>query len=93
MRRITLCALSVVALAAARSACLAQSPPVQVEINRPRSIFECDLPVGEQWYGSTNRCLKELCAGQNVISTHVFDGEGRLRRNPCYGRSPFELQK
>jgi hypothetical protein len=69
------------------------SPQVQIEVNRPRSIFECDTPVGEQWYGSTNRCLKELCAGENVISIHVLDGAGRLRRNPCYGRSPFELQQ
>jgi hypothetical protein len=69
------------------------APPVEIEVNRPRSIFECDTPVAEKWYGSTNRCLKELCAGENVISTHIIDGAGRLRRNPCYGRSPFELQQ
>jgi len=70
-----------------------QAPSVEVDVNRPRSIFECDTPVGERWYGSKDRCLKELCAGENVISTHVFDTQGRLRRNPCYGRSPFELQR
>ena len=69
------------------------APPVQIEVNRPRSIFECDTPVGVQWYGSADRCLKELCAGENVISIHIIDPAGRLRRNPCYGRSPFELQQ
>jgi hypothetical protein len=71
----------------------AQAPPAQIEVNRPRSIFECDTPIGVSWYGTADRCLKELCAGENVISTHVIDREGRLRRNPCYGRSPFELQR
>jgi hypothetical protein len=92
VRRLALAAFSAAVFLAARPAC-SDSRPAQVEVNRPRSIFECDTPVGEKWYGSKGRCLKDLCAGQNVISTHVFDGEGRLRRNPCYGRSPFELQK
>ena len=72
---------------------LAQRGPAQIDVNRPRSLFECDTPVAVGWYGSTDRCLRELCAGENVIGTHVIDPVGRLRRNPSYGRSPFELQK
>ena len=66
---------------------------VQIEVNRPRSIFECDTPIGEQWYGSADRCLQELCAGRNVTNAQLVDESGRLRRNPCYGRDPFELSK
>ena len=67
--------------------------PLPIEVNRPRSIFECDTPIGEQWYGSADRCLRELCAGRNVTNAQIVDEGGRLRRNPCYGRDPFELQK
>ena len=66
--------------------------PVQVEVNRPRTAFECDTPRGESWYGSTDRCLEELCAGQNVYNEYIFEGS-RRRENPCYGRSPTEFQK
>ena len=66
---------------------------VRVDSNRPRTAFECDLPGGADWFGSTDRCLQELCAGENVTNEHVRDREGRIRRNPCYGRDPFELQR
>jgi hypothetical protein len=65
--------------------------PVQVEINRPKTAFDCDTPRGESWYGSTERCLDELCAGQNVYNEYIFEGP-RRRKNPCYGRSPTEFQ-
>ena len=61
---------------------------LQVDVNRPKSQFECDTPVGEKWYGSTERCLEELCGGQNVYNEWIFDANKRRRRNPCYGRNP-----
>jgi hypothetical protein len=61
---------------------------LQVDVNRPRSQFECDTPVGEKWYGSTERCLQELCGGKNVYNEWIFDADKRRRRNPCYGRNP-----
>ena len=80
-------------VAASMVAAVAVSAQVQIEVNRPRSIFECDTPIGEQWYGSADRCLQELCAGRNVTNAQLVDESGRLRRNPCYGRDPFELSK
>lgn len=64
-----------------------------VQVNRPRSIFECDQPVGQNWFGSTERCLKELCRGADVISINILDDQNHLRRNPCHGRQPAELQR
>lgn len=81
--------------AAALAALLASvAPPaaraqLQVDVNRPRSQFECDTPVGREWYGSTERCLEELCGGKNVYNEWLFtDDHKRRRRNPCYGRNP-----
>jgi hypothetical protein len=65
--------------------------PLQLEINRPQSPFDCDTPRGESWYGSTDRCLEELCAGENVYNEYIFQGS-RARKNPCYGRSPTEFK-
>ncbi len=60
-----------------------------VDVNRPHSPFQCDTPIGESWYGSTARCLDELCAGFNVTNEWLFVGDDkRRRRNPCYGRNP-----
>lgn len=64
-----------------------------VQVNRPRSIFQCDQPVGRSWYGSTERCLDELCRGADVISVSVLDDDNHLRRNPCYGQPPAELRR
>ena len=64
---------------------------VRVEIDRPRSPFECALPLAVRWYGSEERCLEYLCAGQNVYNEYVFDEHNRRRKNPCYGRSPTEF--
>ncbi len=64
-----------------------------VEVNRPRSPFECSLPNAMRWYGSEDRCLEFLCAGQNVYNEYVFDQDNRRRRNPCYGRSPTEFRE
>lgn len=65
---------------------------VAVDINRPRSPFDCLLPIGVQWYGSEQRCLAYMCAGQNVYNEYVFDGQNRRRKNPCFGQSPTELR-
>lgn len=65
---------------------------VQIDVNRPRSPFDCLLPIGQQWYGSQQRCLAYLCAGQNVYNEYVFDAQSRRRKNPCFGQSPTELR-
>ncbi|GBD26378.1 hypothetical protein HRbin30_01710 [bacterium HR30] len=65
---------------------------VQVDVNRPRSPFDCVLPIGRQWYGSEERCLAYLCGGQNVYNEYVFDAQNRRRKNPCFGQSPTELR-
>lgn len=90
---VTMMGVGLAVLAALGAARLASAQPLPLEVNRPRSIFECDTPVGEQWFGSTDRCLRELCQGQNVTNAQIVDVGGRLRRNPCHGRDPFELQK
>jgi hypothetical protein len=66
---------------------------VQIDVNRPRSPFDCDTPIGEQWYGSEERCLQELCAGRNVFNECIFDAHNRRRLNPCYGQSPTEVDE
>ena len=85
MRRPATCIVAIVLLATCELPAAAQ---LQVDVNRPRSQFECDTPVGEKWYGSTERCLEELCGGQNVYNEWIFDADKRRRRNPCYGRNP-----
>jgi hypothetical protein len=69
------------------------SAQVQIDVNRPRSPFDCDTPRGEQWYGSEERCLEELCAGGNVFNEYIFDASNRRRLNPCYGQSPTEVDE
>ena len=81
------------AIGAAGGAAAAAHAQLPVEVNRPRSIFECDTPVGERWYGSADRCLRELCVDLNVTNAQIVDDSGHLRRNPCYGRDPFELNR
>lgn len=61
----------------------------QIDVNRPHSPFDCTTPIGESWYGSTRRCLAELCAGHNVYNEYIFEGM-RRRKNPCYGQSPTD---
>jgi len=65
---------------------------VQIDVNRPRTPYDCDTPIGRDWYGSTERCLQELCGGRNVTNEWFFDESHRRRRNPCYGRNPFERE-
>jgi hypothetical protein len=62
-----------------------------IDLNRPLSPFECNQPIALNWYGSTARCLQELCAGRNVFNEYVFDEAHRRRRNPCWGQSPTEV--
>jgi hypothetical protein len=64
---------------------------VEININRPRSAFDCTLPNGKEWYGSEERCLAYLCAGQNVYNEYIFDHDNRRRKNPCYGQSATDF--
>jgi hypothetical protein len=66
-------------------------PQTVIDVNRPRSPFDCELPIGESWYGSRERCLAYLCAGDNVYNEYIFDAANRRRKNPCYGQSPTEF--
>jgi hypothetical protein len=50
---------------------------------QPGSPFDCDTAQASQWFGSTARCLAELCRGRNVTNAAVIGGDGRLRTNPC----------
>jgi len=62
---------------------------LQIDLNRPRSPYECDLPHAIRWYGSQQRCLQEMCIGRNTTNQWSFEGGGRRRRrNPCYGVDP-----
>jgi hypothetical protein len=65
--------------------------PQTIYVDRPRSPFDCELPIGQQWYGSRERCLAYLCGGENVYNEYIFDADGRRRKNPCYGQSPTEF--
>ncbi|MFI5399325.1 MAG: hypothetical protein ACHQ9S_27670 [Candidatus Binatia bacterium] len=62
-----------------------------VDVNRPQTSFDCELPIGQAWYGTRERCLAYLCAGENVYNEYIFDSDGRRRKNPCYGQSATEL--
>ena len=85
MKRSLLYAIALLVLTAAGPA----GAQVEIDINRPRSVYECDLPNGIRWYGSEERCLQELCIGHNVTNRWTFDNNGRRRRkNPCYGINP-----
>lgn len=70
---------------------VAPGAPQTIDVNRPRSPFDCGLPIGQEWYGSRERCLAYLCGGENVYNEYVFDADGRRRKNPCYGQSPTEF--
>jgi hypothetical protein len=63
---------------------------IPIEVNKPRSIFDCDTKVAEEWYGSEERCLEDLCTGESVTNRYIQDdrGDRRLRKNPCYGMKP-----
>ena len=50
---------------------------------QPGSPFDCDTAHGASWFGSTARCLEELCRGRNVTNASVVGGDGRMRANPC----------
>lgn len=56
---------------------------IAAETLQPGSPFDCDTPRGSAWFGSTARCLAELCRGRNVTNAAVVGGDGRLRMNPC----------
>lgn len=66
-------------------------PGNSIDINRPQSAFECDMPIAYNFYGSRARCLQDLCAGRNVYNEYVFDEAHRRRKNPCYGQNPTEV--
>lgn len=52
-------------------------------IAAPVTPFDCDTTRASVWFGSTRRCLDELCRGHNVTNAAVIGGDGRLRPNPC----------
>jgi hypothetical protein len=70
---------------------VAPGAPQAIDVNRPQSQFDCELPIGQEWYGSRERCLAYMCGGKNVYNEYVFDADGRRRKNPCYGQSPTEF--
>ena len=59
---------------------------IAVEAIQPGSPFDCDTARASTWFGSTARCLEELCRGRNVTNASVIGGDGRLRTNPCARR-------
>ena len=59
---------------------------ISAETLQPETPFDCDTPRGSAWFGSTARCLAELCRGRNVTNGAVVGGDGRLRANPCVRR-------
>ena len=56
---------------------------ITAEAIQPGSPFDCDTARASTWFGSTRRCLEELCRGQNVTNTSIIGADGRLRTNPC----------
>jgi len=56
----------------------------------PPNVNDCSTARAARVYGSTERCLRERCAGHNVVNAFVTDGAQRLRRNPCAGVDPFD---
>ncbi len=53
----------------------------------PGSPFDCDTTRASTYFGSTARCLAELCRGWNVTNATIVGGDGRLRANPCARRA------
>ena len=85
--------LSMLSSASAPAVDTSRPGGVAVDVNQPRTQFECDTPIGINWYGSTQRCLEELCGGKNVTNEWIFDQFGRARKNPCYGINPFYFEQ
>jgi hypothetical protein len=56
---------------------------IALDAVQPGSPFDCDTAQASRWFGSTVRCLAELCRGRNVTNAAVVGGDGRLRANPC----------
>jgi hypothetical protein len=54
------------------------------------NVGECDTAKGSRTYGSSERCLRALCRGRNLVNAFVTDDAHRLRRNPCAGVDPFD---
>jgi len=59
---------------------------IDAEAIQPGSPFDCDTARASAWFGSTARCLAELCRGGNVTNAAVVGSDGRLRDNPCARR-------
>ena len=87
MVRTLLAALAVLSLLSAPAQAAKREPHhvtrLALDTMRPGSAFDCDTERGTSWYGSTARCLAELCRGQNVVNASIVGGDGRLRPNPC----------
>jgi hypothetical protein len=69
--------------AAAKKTGPRRAPRLAAETLQPASPFDCDTAHAAAWFGSTARCLAELCRGRNVTNAAVVGGDGRLRSNPC----------
>jgi len=54
------------------------------------NVGECDTAKGSHAYGSSERCLRALCRGKNLVNAFVTDEAHRLRKNPCAGVDPFD---
>jgi hypothetical protein len=63
------------------------------QANGPTSAFECDTPRGIDAFGSTDRCLRALCADANRVNAYVLDAAERLRRNPCAAVDPSDARR
>ncbi len=59
---------------------------IDADAIEPGSPFDCDTARASAWFGSTARCLAELCRGRNVTNGAVVGADGRLRDNPCARR-------
>ena len=87
MLKILTVVVAVLVLVSAPASAKKTSPRKAARISldgiQPGSPFDCDTTQASQWFGSTARCLAELCRGRNVTNASVIGGDGRLRENPC----------
>jgi len=75
--------LLISAPAAAKKTQPRRATRIAAEAIQPGSPFDCDTVRASTWFGSTRRCLEELCRGQNVTNAAIIGSDGRLRTNPC----------
>jgi len=64
----------------------ARASRIALDALAPGSPFDCDTARASTYFGSTARCLAELCRGRNATNATIVGGDGRLRENPCARR-------